>query len=53
MPYTMRSRRVELIPVFELIEVPGGHMMPWYNPELLITSVTGWLNSLPKPVQAK
>jgi len=38
---------------FELIEVPGGHMMPWYNPELLIASVTGWLNALPKPVQAK
>jgi pimeloyl-ACP methyl ester carboxylesterase len=38
---------------FELIEVPGGHMMPWYNPELLINSVTGWLNALPKPVQAK
>lgn len=34
---------------FELIEVPGGHMMPWYDPELLITSITGWLNALPKP----
>lgn len=35
---------------FELIEVPGGHMLPWYDPELVINTVSTWIRSLPQPV---
>ncbi|WP_293268072.1 alpha/beta fold hydrolase [Neptunomonas sp.] len=38
---------------FELIEIPGGHMLPWYEPELLIARVTEWLNSLQKAQGSK
>ncbi len=41
----------ELTHPFELIEVPGGHMLPWYDPELLIDTVSEWLRSLPKVEQ--
>lgn len=41
----------ELAHPFELIEVPGGHMLPWYDPELLINTVSQWIRSLPAPEQ--
>jgi pimeloyl-ACP methyl ester carboxylesterase len=30
---------------FELIEVPGGHMQPWYHPEVLCDTVSQWINA--------
>ncbi|WP_372739496.1 alpha/beta hydrolase [Neptunomonas sp.] len=39
----------ELTHPFELIEVHGGHMLPWYDPELLIDTVSQWVRSLPEP----
>ncbi len=43
----------ELTHPFELIEVAGGHMLPWYDPELLIETVSQWIRSLPDPEQSE